>query len=84
MEERLSKWFRLAEIWNAVMLLDEADVFLERRQLNDLKRNSLVSGNSLSWAFFRIPIQNLSPRNFHWTKSLKGNVRMLTKILQFS
>lgn len=27
------------------MLLDEADVFLERRQLSDLKRNSLVSGN---------------------------------------
>ncbi|ORY60283.1 uncharacterized protein BCR38DRAFT_350092, partial [Pseudomassariella vexata] len=30
-EERLSKWFRLVEIWDAVMLLDEADVFLERR-----------------------------------------------------
>jgi hypothetical protein len=26
------------------MLLDEADVFLARRHLNDLNRNSLVSG----------------------------------------
>ncbi|KAJ5737714.1 uncharacterized protein N7483_002839 [Penicillium malachiteum] len=42
-EQRLSEWFRLAEKWGAVMLLDEADVFLERRQISDLKRNSLVS-----------------------------------------
>ncbi|KAG8169823.1 hypothetical protein KVR01_000568 [Diaporthe batatas] len=42
-EQRLSKWFRLAEVWGAVMLLDEADIFLERRQLTDLNRNSLVS-----------------------------------------
>lgn len=27
-----------------VLLLDEADVFLEERSLNDLQRNSLVSG----------------------------------------
>ncbi|KAF7555179.1 hypothetical protein G7Z17_g2379 [Cylindrodendrum hubeiense] len=29
--------------WGAVMLIDEADVFLEKRQVTDLKRNSLVS-----------------------------------------
>ena len=44
MERQLSKWFRLAEQWGAVMLIDEADVYLERRQITDLKRNSLVSG----------------------------------------
>lgn len=44
MEKRLLKWFQLAEKWDAVMLIDEADVFLERRSTNDLKRNSLVSG----------------------------------------
>lgn len=43
-ERKLSKWFRLAEIWGAVMLLDEADVFLEKRSISDLQRNSLVSG----------------------------------------
>ncbi|GLA57880.1 hypothetical protein AtubIFM54640_005675 [Aspergillus tubingensis] len=43
MERQLSKWFRLAEQWGAVMLIDEADVYLERRQITDLKRNSLVS-----------------------------------------
>ncbi|KAJ4232954.1 hypothetical protein NW757_013739 [Fusarium falciforme] len=43
MEVQLSKWFRLAEKWGAVMLIDEADVYLERRLVTDLKRNSLVS-----------------------------------------
>ncbi|KAL2062221.1 hypothetical protein VTL71DRAFT_6487 [Oculimacula yallundae] len=33
----------LGKTWNCVLLLDEADVFLEERSLNDLKRNSLVS-----------------------------------------
>ncbi|KAF4629313.1 hypothetical protein G7Y89_g8838 [Cudoniella acicularis] len=42
-EESLSKWFKLAEIWGAVMLIDEADVYLERRDSNDLTRNGLVS-----------------------------------------
>jgi hypothetical protein len=42
-EDSLSKWFKLAEIWGAVMLIDEADVYLERREVNELTRNGLVS-----------------------------------------
>ncbi|KAK4665174.1 uncharacterized protein QC763_510590 [Podospora pseudopauciseta] len=42
MEQQLSKWFRLAEKWGAVMLIDEADIYLERRVVSDLRRNSLV------------------------------------------
>lgn len=44
-ERELVKWFNLAEAWNAVLLVDEADIFLERRQNRDLARNGLVSGN---------------------------------------
>jgi SpoVK/Ycf46/Vps4 family AAA+-type ATPase len=44
MEDELSKWFELAEIWGAVMLIDEVDVYLEKRQTGELQRNSLVSG----------------------------------------
>ncbi|OCL11062.1 P-loop containing nucleoside triphosphate hydrolase protein [Glonium stellatum] len=33
----------LGKTWNCVLLLDEADVFLEERTLSDLDRNSLVS-----------------------------------------
>ncbi|KAK7946965.1 P-loop containing nucleoside triphosphate hydrolase [Apiospora aurea] len=42
-EERLSYWFNLAEKWGAVMLIDEADVYLERRTVSDLRRNGIVS-----------------------------------------
>lgn len=46
-ESELLKWFNLAEAWNAVLLVDEADIFLERRQNRDLARNGLVSGKIL-------------------------------------
>ncbi|KAK4676341.1 hypothetical protein QC764_510590 [Podospora pseudoanserina] len=49
MEQQLSKWFRLAEKWGAVMLIDEADIYLERRVVSDLRRNSLVFGEILRW-----------------------------------
>jgi hypothetical protein len=40
-------WILLAGLnsLTLVLLLDEADVFLEERSLTDLRRNSLVSGN---------------------------------------
>ena len=43
-EEKLTEVFRLAHLWDCVLLLDEADVFLSARNANDVKRNGLVSG----------------------------------------
>ncbi|KAI1658642.1 hypothetical protein F4813DRAFT_40288 [Daldinia decipiens] len=43
LERNLLKFFRDANSWDAIVLLDEADVYLERRSSNDLKRNSIVS-----------------------------------------
>ena len=43
-ETNLENNFRLAHHWGCVLLLDEADVFLGRRDKHDLKRNSMVSG----------------------------------------
>ena len=43
MEGELDRVLELSTRWNAVLLLDEADVFLERRTDNDLQRNSIVS-----------------------------------------
>jgi len=43
MEKSLARTLRLCTNWNAVLLLDEADVFLEERSLHDLERNALVS-----------------------------------------
>lgn len=42
-EQNLSKVLELANNWNAVLLLDECDVFLEKRSASDLHRNKLVS-----------------------------------------
>ncbi|TVY34457.1 26S proteasome regulatory subunit-like protein [Lachnellula subtilissima] len=42
-EKNLKTALDLATTWNAIVLLDEADVFLEQRTMNDLERNSLVS-----------------------------------------
>jgi hypothetical protein len=32
-ETELVKWFNLAEMWGAILLIGEADIFLERRTL---------------------------------------------------
>jgi SpoVK/Ycf46/Vps4 family AAA+-type ATPase len=42
-ESKLQTALDVAKKWNAVLLLDEADVFLEQRTINDLQRNRLVS-----------------------------------------
>lgn len=43
-EVNLTKHFKAAKSWNAVLLIDEADVFMERRSTADLDRNSIVAG----------------------------------------
>ena len=43
-ERSLEDKFNLAQRWDCVLLLDEADVFLAQRTKTDLKRNTLVSG----------------------------------------
>lgn len=43
LDTKLTRVLDLASTWKAVLLIDEADVFLERRSLNDMERNSLVS-----------------------------------------
>jgi hypothetical protein len=45
-EENLSRNFQRAKRWNAVLLIDEADVFLANRTINDLHRSSLVASTS--------------------------------------
>ena len=42
-EQYLDSALHLGKIWDCVVLLDEADVFLEQRSLSDLQRNALVS-----------------------------------------
>jgi ATPase family associated with various cellular activities (AAA) len=43
LEAELQKIMDIAHSWGAVLLLDEADVFLEKREHQDVHRNALVS-----------------------------------------
>ncbi|RKF81521.1 hypothetical protein GcC1_025002 [Golovinomyces cichoracearum] len=43
LEAELQKILDIAHSWGAVLLLDEADVFLEKRNIQDIHRNALVS-----------------------------------------
>ncbi len=50
-EKRLSDILEMATIWNAILLIDEADIFMEQRSANDLKRNELVSSMAQHFCF---------------------------------
>lgn len=52
-EKKLSQFFERAKIWGAVILLDEADIYLEKRTLHDLERNGLVSAFLRSLEYFQ-------------------------------
>ena len=43
LDRALNRAFDLAASWNAVLLIDEADVFLEQRSLHDMQRNAMVA-----------------------------------------
>lgn len=43
LDKQLQKVLSTAARWNAVLLIDEADVFLEQRHTGDVNRNALVS-----------------------------------------
>lgn len=42
LEKRLRQILEMAMIWNAVLLIDEADIFLEQRTKSDIERNAMV------------------------------------------
>ena len=43
MENKLNEILEIAYAWDAIILLDEADIFMEKRASNDLVRNAMVS-----------------------------------------
>jgi hypothetical protein len=43
LDHELQRVFELATAWKAIILIDEADVFLEQRSLHDLERNAMVA-----------------------------------------
>lgn len=43
LEEELQRILNLCERWDCIMLIDEADIFLERRDTSNLERNAMVA-----------------------------------------
>ena len=43
LDTELEKIFDIAAAWKVIVLIDKADVFLERRSLLDLERNAMVA-----------------------------------------
>ena len=43
LDSALTTLLDLASSWKAIVLIDEADVFLERRDVHDLLRNAMVA-----------------------------------------
>ncbi|CAG8658035.1 11165_t:CDS:2 [Funneliformis mosseae] len=42
-EAKLSRVLEVENVWNAIILVDESDIFLEHRSKHDIERNALVS-----------------------------------------
>ncbi|KAK7047093.1 hypothetical protein VNI00_006757 [Paramarasmius palmivorus] len=43
LDAALERVFEVATTWKAIVLIDEADVFLQQRSLHDLRRNAMVA-----------------------------------------
>ena len=43
LDKALTKIFALVPVWNTVVLIDEADVFLEERGVASVERNAMVA-----------------------------------------
>lgn len=43
LEKKLAEILEIAHAWDAIILLDEADIFMEKRASNDIQRNAMVS-----------------------------------------
>jgi len=52
-EGNLLKWFKLAEYWGSIILIDEADIYMEQRQVQDVERNHLVAGFLRALEYYR-------------------------------
>ena len=56
MEQPLSAWLDLAQIWNAIVLINEGDVYLAKREHNKLQRSTLVTAFFRSLEYFSVMI----------------------------
>ncbi len=75
LESELQKILDICHAWGAILLLDEADVFLEKRNMHDIHRNALVSIFLRQLEYFqgilflttnRVEVREPAPRSRTW------------------
>lgn len=70
-EETLQKYFELAALWGAVLVLDRAEGLLQEQSQSDLVRNSIVSGRSCT---------PMIGKNFNSTRITQSSIALLITI----
>jgi hypothetical protein len=79
MEQNLNDILRLAERWNAILLLDEADIFLEARDNFNITRNAMVGIFLRSLEYYSGVIFLTSNRSNNIDSAVKSRVHMTLK-----
>lgn len=79
LEIELSRIFQTASHWDALLLLDEADVYLERRSLQDLQRNSLVSVFLRKLEYFEGILFLTTNRVSHFDEAILSRIHLMFK-----
>ncbi|KAF4872035.1 ATPase family AAA domain-containing protein 3 [Colletotrichum siamense] len=75
-ENYLSTVLYLGKLWDCVLLLDEADVFLEERTFADLQRNSLVSVFLRILEYYEGILILTSNRVGHFDEAFKSRIQV--------
>lgn len=75
-EQHLAKWFKLAARWNAVLLIDEADIYMEHRSVQDIARNSLVAGFLRALEYFKGVLFLTTNRVGHFDEAFISRINM--------
>ncbi|KAF0323060.1 hypothetical protein GQ607_009824 [Colletotrichum asianum] len=75
-EKYLATVLYLGKLWDCVLLLDEADVFLEERTFADLQRNSLVSVFLRILEYYEGILILTSNRVGHFDEAFKSRIQV--------
>ncbi|KAI0151599.1 hypothetical protein GGR57DRAFT_492893 [Xylariaceae sp. FL1272] len=76
LENNLLKFFDNASSWDAIVLLDEADVYLERRSSNDIQRNSIVSVFLRAMDYFQGILFLTTNRIGHFDEAIMSRIHL--------
>ncbi|KAI0903084.1 hypothetical protein F4823DRAFT_629696 [Ustulina deusta] len=76
LEKNLLQFLKNASTWDAIVLLDEADVYLEQRSAHDLRRNSVVSIFLRAMEYFQGILFLTTNRVGHFDEAFKSRIHV--------